>query len=228
MRVRFDFELSPRVQRALKIGVPIVILLVGGVAIANVPHTFNNGDSLSAQTMNDNFSNLDSRLGKIEALSGDAGLALGHMTVWRDATGALVPVVRHTGGFAGGNPPFPAAYEVIDPASNAIWSYYPASTPSMSAGMAYEVWITSNCTGPAYIFYAPPARYAFVIPSDPTKYYMIPDNQAGTPMAGLSSQGGGPCQPGGVGGVGVPVSSLIQVSLPVGPPGTPPYHPETL
>jgi hypothetical protein len=81
MRIHIEFEISPRAKRLLKIGVPAAVLLVGSVAVANVPNTFKDGDALSAQTMNDNFVALDTRLTNLEALTArqtaDGGYSLG-------------------------------------------------------------------------------------------------------------------------------------------------------
>jgi len=231
MRVRIDFELSPRVKRALRLGVPIAIVLIGGVALAGVPHTFSDGDVLSAQTVNDNFSSLDSRLAKLEALSGggDGGTATSGFIVWKDSKGALVPVVRHVGGFAGGNAPFPAAYEVYDSASNAVWNYNPAGSPEMGAGNAIVGYVQSGCTGTASLFIPPPARYAFKVATDPNNYYIVPDNATVTQSAALSWQyPNQQCQNSSFGGPAVPVTSLVKVTLPTTAPGSPPYHPEIL
>jgi hypothetical protein len=229
MRVRIEFELSPRVKRALRIAAPIAVVLLGGVALAGVPHTFNNGDPLSAQAMNDNFANLDSRLAKVESLSVDGGIVLGQLTIWKDSNGALVPVVRHVGGFGGGNQPFTAIYEVIDPPSTAVWTYNPGGAPEMTAGGAYEGFLQANCTGTPSVYYPPPARYAFKIATDPNNYYMIPDKAVETISAALSWQAvGSGCQNNAIGGIAVLVSALVQVAKPNNPPGTPPYHPETL
>jgi hypothetical protein len=79
--MRIDFEISPRAKRALKVAAAGVIVLGGSVALANVPNTFKSGDALSAQSMNDNFTALDTRLAKLETLtakaSGDGGYSLG-------------------------------------------------------------------------------------------------------------------------------------------------------
>lgn len=69
VRLNIDFEISPRMKRVLKFGIPITILLAGSVVFAGVPNTFKDGDALSAQTMNDNFAALDTRLANIEKLS---------------------------------------------------------------------------------------------------------------------------------------------------------------
>jgi len=81
MRIRVDFEISPRAKRALKIAAAGAVVLGGSVAIAGVPNTFKSGDSLSAQTMNDNFTSLDQRIAKLEALAAketaDGGYTVG-------------------------------------------------------------------------------------------------------------------------------------------------------
>ena len=90
VKIHIDFEVPQRVKRALKIGVPVAIVLAGGgIVYANVPNTFKDGDALSAQTMNDNFTSLDTRLAKLESLSAketnDGGWSLG--AVYCGATG---------------------------------------------------------------------------------------------------------------------------------------------
>jgi hypothetical protein len=81
VRINIDFEVSPRVKRALRIAVPALVILGASVAYAAVPNTFKDGDALSAQTMNDNFTALDQRLAKVEALTNkatsDGGYSLG-------------------------------------------------------------------------------------------------------------------------------------------------------
>jgi hypothetical protein len=69
VRINLDFDVPPRLKRALLVGVPAVILLVASIAWAAVPNVFKDGDPLSAQTMNDNFLSLDQRLAKLETLS---------------------------------------------------------------------------------------------------------------------------------------------------------------
>jgi hypothetical protein len=69
VRIHIDFEVSPLLKRIGRLALPVVIILVGGAVYAGVPNTFKPGDSLSAQTMNDNFTALDQRITKLEALS---------------------------------------------------------------------------------------------------------------------------------------------------------------
>jgi len=83
MRVRFhiEFELSPRQKRLIVGGIAATVLLGGTIVWASVPNVFKDGDPLSAQTMNDNFTALDQRLSKVETVtakaSADAGYAFG-------------------------------------------------------------------------------------------------------------------------------------------------------
>jgi hypothetical protein len=74
MRVRFnvDFELSPRAKRVLRFMLPVLVMLVSAVVYAGVPNTFKDGDTLSAQPMNDNFASLDQRLTKLESANAKA------------------------------------------------------------------------------------------------------------------------------------------------------------
>ena len=81
MRIHIDFVIPQRVKRILKIGAPLAVVLAASVVYANVPNTFKDGDLLSAQPMNDNFSSLDQRIAKLEAVSAaqtaDGGYSLG-------------------------------------------------------------------------------------------------------------------------------------------------------
>src|SRR5258708_32790569 len=127
MRVHFqvEFELSPRTKRWLKLGIPVAVLLAGGVALAGVANTLKDGDPLSAQTMNANFASLDTRLAAVESLVGGDGGAPGVAT-WRDSTNALVPIVETRPlGVPGGDYP---VYNFYDSASKAIWQYSNANT----------------------------------------------------------------------------------------------------
>lgn len=67
--MRISFEISSRVARVLKLGAAGAVVLVGSIALANVPNTFKDGDPLQAQTMNDNFTSLDQRIAKLETLA---------------------------------------------------------------------------------------------------------------------------------------------------------------
>lgn len=63
-----DFEI-PRAakKRALLIGIPLFALFgLGAVAMAMVPHSFTNGQVLTATDLNDDFNALDTRLTAVE------------------------------------------------------------------------------------------------------------------------------------------------------------------
>jgi hypothetical protein len=81
MRIRIEFELSPRQKRILRLGAAAFVVLGASVVYAGVPNTFKDGDTLSAQTMNDNFTSLDTRIAKLEALemklTSDGGYSTG-------------------------------------------------------------------------------------------------------------------------------------------------------
>ncbi|TMQ19685.1 MAG: hypothetical protein E6J91_05725 [Deltaproteobacteria bacterium] len=64
-----DLEIPHRTKRLLlAVGIPAVLLLCATALVwAAVPNTFNSGDVLSAQKLNDNFSSLDARIASLEA-----------------------------------------------------------------------------------------------------------------------------------------------------------------
>jgi formylglycine-generating enzyme required for sulfatase activity len=62
-----DLELSKREKRIVAGAlVPVLLLLGGAIAKANVPHTWNKGDTLRAADLNEDFSALDQRLTALE------------------------------------------------------------------------------------------------------------------------------------------------------------------
>lgn len=62
-----DLEISKAAKRkALVVGIPTAMLLMGGVALATVPHTFTNGEVLNASDLNDDLSGLDTRVTAVE------------------------------------------------------------------------------------------------------------------------------------------------------------------
>lgn len=92
IRINVDFEMSPRVKRALMLSAPLAIVLAGSIAYAGVPTVFKDGDTLSAQALNDDFAAVDQRLAKLEAFSSkataDGGFSAG--AVYCGATGNTV------------------------------------------------------------------------------------------------------------------------------------------
>jgi hypothetical protein len=156
---------------------------------------------------------------------GADGGALG-ITAWLDATGAYAPVVR----FLGDNthPPPYATFEMIDPVSTAVWVVDANAGTIGGNGTALVGYQTNNCTGTAYVLWAPPPRYAFSTSTSPNNYYMIADNATYSQVGILSYMNNNTCNPGSYGLSCPPVSSLVQVTKPNKPPGTPPYHPAAL
>jgi hypothetical protein len=147
--------------------------------------------------------------------------------VWKDALGALVPVVRFTGDPT--HPPPVAVFDVLDPATGIVWSATPGSAiPVQAFGVATEGWTTSDCTGTSYVGTPPPPRYAFQLPTAAGKYYVAPDNVLATQIGFLSlrSAPSQPCQPASLSTFAIPTSTLVEVALPAALPGTPPYRPE--
>ena len=58
-----DLELSTRAKRlAAALAIPLLVLGGGAVAYASVPHTWNDGDTLTAADLNTNFADLDTRV----------------------------------------------------------------------------------------------------------------------------------------------------------------------
>jgi len=64
--VVLDLELSRRQKTLGAAGLGAAILLVGAVAVADVPNTFVAGDTLTAAGLNANFAALDDRLNTVE------------------------------------------------------------------------------------------------------------------------------------------------------------------
>ena len=54
-------------QRRLVLTPVAIVLATTAIVRASVPNVFKDGDTLSAQTMNDNFDALDQRIGKLES-----------------------------------------------------------------------------------------------------------------------------------------------------------------
>ena len=63
-----DLEVSPRAKKwCLRAGIPLALLVGGGaIAWASPPHAFSDGQILTAQELNDNFTALDARLTVVE------------------------------------------------------------------------------------------------------------------------------------------------------------------
>ncbi len=93
-----DFEISPGAKRfALGLGIPTLIVCAAAVASANVKHPFASGDKLSAQLMNENFSDLDARLTKLESQERVVTAIIDKLGAVTQQTGTWISLVNHSG-----------------------------------------------------------------------------------------------------------------------------------
>jgi hypothetical protein len=143
----------------------------------------------------------------------------GGALVWKDATGALVPVVENLNN---------GAYNMM--IGGAIFNVG-LTPPNVEAPtVAPTAFTTPNCTGTAYVAGDRRPRYAFKRwtgnNTPGTEVYVVPDNVSPVFTATLSyfNQGNGCAST--VGLYAIPLASLRTVTVPTAPPGTPPYHPE--
>ena len=152
------------------------------------------------------------------------------ITVWKDSTGAVMPVVRVLGGEPGSGGQ-PTTFEILDKASGAIWGWWltsPIQGPFVSQNQGSSpVYITSNCTGAMSVADPPINGYAFHFITAPNTYYIVPSNVTPTQGAFASSYTNSCYMMGGSAYL-VPAAQLTVVTPPAAPPGTPPYHPEAL
>jgi len=90
-----DLELSRRQKTALAAALGAAVLMVGAVAVADVPNTFVAGDTLTAAGLNENFDDIDARLtaqaGSVIGVrfSTDCGLIAAGVTLCTCAPGEL-------------------------------------------------------------------------------------------------------------------------------------------
>jgi hypothetical protein len=90
-------------------------------------------------------------------------------------------------------------------------------------------WITSDCTGTAYVLSPPPPRYAFAVTVNGShQFYVRPDGVQVVQTGIIGQDNGVGCSPGGFTAYAAPLSLMKSVSPPATPPGQPPYHPEVL
>jgi len=71
-----DLELSRRQRMLGAAGLGAAILMVGAVAVADVPNTFVAGDTLTAAGLNENFGSLDTRITALESQTESTTAAL--------------------------------------------------------------------------------------------------------------------------------------------------------
>jgi len=99
--VTVDFEIPRRTKRiALMVGVPALVIGGSAIAVASVPNTFKDGDVLSADKMNQNFADLDSRITKLEMSGGVITANNKQYSVNAVYCGQTAPVGGSIGGYA--------------------------------------------------------------------------------------------------------------------------------
>jgi len=69
-----DLELSRRQRMLGAAGLGAAILMVGAVAVADVPNTFVAGGTLTAASLNENFDDIDTRTSTLEGTASDLGV----------------------------------------------------------------------------------------------------------------------------------------------------------
>jgi hypothetical protein len=101
--VVIDLELSKRAKRvAAAVLVPVVVLAGGAIAYANVPHTWNDGDTLDATDLNGNFADHEGRISKLE------GSAAANPSAFRAHVSATVMVPNQPTGLT------PVVFDQVD------------------------------------------------------------------------------------------------------------------
>jgi hypothetical protein len=120
--------------------------------------------------------------------------------------------------------------EVLDPGTSAIWLYQEESTTILAPTVSVSIgWVTTDCTGTAYVLGPPPPRYTFAATMKGNRQiYVRPDDVAVNQIGVISLDNGGGCAMGALPAYGAPVSMMKTVTQPAAPPGSPPYHPEVL
>jgi hypothetical protein len=97
-----DLEIPHRTKRiALLVGIPALIVGTAAIAIAAVPNTFQDGDVLSAEKMNANFADLDSRLTKLETSGSVITVGNKQYSLNGVYCGQTAPVGGSIGGYPG-------------------------------------------------------------------------------------------------------------------------------
>jgi hypothetical protein len=89
-----DFELSTHVKKwALRVGIPIATLLVGGVALAGLPGGYADGSPLTAEALTANFNYVQNEIAAIPPINDQSAassfIRIGAMQIcWGNATTA--------------------------------------------------------------------------------------------------------------------------------------------
>jgi len=92
-----DLELTRRQRGAMGAGLSLALLLVGAVALGDVPVTFVAGETLKAADLNENFGSLDGRSTALEQSRVVATPWVGYDVTVESAGGPIVDVVAANG-----------------------------------------------------------------------------------------------------------------------------------
>ena len=159
-----DLEIPPRVRRwALRLGVPALILGAASAAVAGTLKSWNAGDVLTAADLNANFAALQTRLAALEAHGGQV--------VWKDANGAVIPVV-------GWDLEYGTLY-VLD-ASHRLWATNTTSGTLATVTYGQTIYYSSSgCSGTAYIIGLTPGA-VFSVTGDSALHVMPPGATLGS------------------------------------------------
>lgn len=215
MKIEFSFELKPGTARRIAAVGATFIVLGAAAAVYASQVTFSPGQALTAADLNNNFNELYARGGN---------------AIWKDATGAVMPVVSATSVDLVGSGA--AAVILIMPDANGyLWKADAATGRAVGQVQAVTpnggwYYTSSSCTGtPVHVSANGLVANAPFPSEDGLTYYVIPSNVVPT---ALSTEYGGPylCA---LPAAPVPVyaiSALVQVTLPTTPLFTPPARAE--
>jgi hypothetical protein len=159
--VNVNIEISARSKRLLlRVGLPAAILLgVGGIAYASLPHTFTSGEVLTAANLNNNFQSLDTRLTALEAREGETNgsrLVARYTTTTSTGVDGSAQVTRSFAGwFDTQRSEYCAVQLAGDGQQRCLPNDYGTATGGVvSAGSPIPFYSDSACTKPVIIVYA--------------------------------------------------------------------------
>jgi hypothetical protein len=149
-----DLELSARAKRiAAAVVVPLLVLGGGAVAYANVPHSWADGDTLSAADLNGNFSALDQRVTTVE----QAEATSEQQILARMKAGSNVSIPQGSNGTVAGGPVNPSATQMLWQAGSSVTGtdanglgtvFYPTPFPN---GVLSVIVVDGDANGPPHI-----------------------------------------------------------------------------
>jgi hypothetical protein len=174
--------------------------------------TWADGDVLTAADLNGNFTNVQSQIDTLHAKSG---------AIWKDATGAIIPVLS--------GEPSTGTLRMAD-SKGYVWTVSALDGTAYAAvGNANVLYSSSSCSGTTYVGAVTP-RVVFTLSGD-TTFRVIADNAnlGSISYASYGNYGGGSCFASGGTQTAVPLSATRPsqtILKPAAPFFTPPAHPE--